>query len=237
MQGSSMERTQVVYARLAGFVYLLLIVLFMGGAMVISHIVGEGDFNSKSAHILGSIHLFRGALLLQLLGSIFTVVLAYALYVVVKPIHTRMAQMALCWRLGEAFVGTAFTWTSYVELGIYTTGFNEAQAKPFLTMLHDLGLATFNITTLMFSFGSTLFFYLFLKSVYIPKALAAFGIFASVLVTLLSVTHLVFPEYTQALQMAWLPIFAAEIFTGVWLLVRGVRVQRAQEPLVNMLIA
>jgi hypothetical protein len=231
MQGVTTERVQVTYARLAGLVYLLLIVLFMGGAMVISHIVGDGDFNSKSAHILGSIHLYRGALLLQLLGSIFTVVLAYALYVVVKPIHTRMAQMALCWRLGEAFVGTAFTWTSYAELDVYTTGFDAAQAKPFLTMLHDLGLATFNITTLMFSFGSTLFFYLFLKSAYIPKTLAVFGIFASVLVTVLSVTHLVFPDYTQALQVAWLPIFAAEIVTGGWLLVRGARAQGEPEPL------
>jgi hypothetical protein len=231
MQGAIGERTQVDYARLAGFVYLLLIVLFMGGSMWSSHIVGDGDFSSKSTHILASIHAYRAALLLQLLGSIFTVVLAYALYVVVRPVHARVAQMALCWRLGEAFVGTAFTWTSYMELSVYTTGFDAARATPWLAMLHDIGLATFNITTLMFSFGSTLFFYLFFKSAYIPKALAAFGIFASVLVTALSVAFLVVPKYAHALQIGWLPIFAAEIVTGIWLLVRGVRVQGGHEPL------
>lgn len=219
------ERTQIKYARVAGFVYLLLIVLFMGGTFSISHMVGNGDFASRSANILASMHGYRGALVLQELGSIFTVLLAYALYVVVRPVNQQLAQIALCWRLGEAFVGTALSWVSYMQLGVYTAGLDAAQAKPLLTIAHTIDAASFSITTLMFSFGSTIFFYLFFKSAYIPKVLAAFGVFASVVIAGLSLSDLVLPEYAGFIQAGWLPIFAAEIITGFWLLFRGVRVQ------------
>jgi hypothetical protein len=224
MRNILVEHSQVAYARLAGFVYLLLIVLFMGGTILASHVTGKGDFASTSANILASAHLYRGALVLEVLSSVLTTVLAYALYVVVRPVNKHLAQMALCWRLAEAFVGTAFVWTSYAELGIYTAGLNAIQAKPMLTIAHIIDVATFNITTLMFSFGSTIFFCLFFKSAYIPKALAAFGVFASVVVTAVSLSNLILPEYAGSIQFGWLPIFVAETITGFWLLLRGVRV-------------
>ncbi len=151
--------------------------------------------------------------------------LAYALYVVLKPVNKHLAQIAFYWRLGEAFVGTAFSWLSYVELGVYTTGLDAVQAKPLLAFVNITNVASFSITTLMFSFGSTIFFYLFFKSAYIPKALAALGIFASCIVAAVSLSNLVLPEYASFIQAGWLPIFAAEITTGFWLLFRGVRVK------------
>jgi hypothetical protein len=38
-------------------------------------------------------------------------------------------------------------------------------------------------------------------------------------------SNLVFPEYARGMQIAFLPIFAAEIATGFWLLLRGVSVR------------
>ena len=43
MQDDAGRQAQVVYARIAGLVYLLLIVLFMGGEFLISGILGSGD--------------------------------------------------------------------------------------------------------------------------------------------------------------------------------------------------
>ncbi|MFC5489755.1 hypothetical protein [Dokdonella soli] len=48
---------QARYARIAGFVYLLLIVLFMGGQSLISHVEGTGDFAQR-------LHLRANSLLL-----------------------------------------------------------------------------------------------------------------------------------------------------------------------------
>jgi hypothetical protein len=224
MQNQVDKQMQLAYARVAGFVYLLLIVLFMGCEFAISGILGKGDFAGMMERAHASQYAYRGALALEVLTSIFTVVLAYALYVVVRPANERLAQLALYFRLGEAFVGTAAMLVSYALFAIYTSGLDAPQAQALLGMVHVVDGASFNICTLIFSFGSTIFFYLFVKSNYIPKPLAAFGVLASLLVMVASLSNLVWPEYASAMQIAFLPIFVAEIATGFWLLLRGVRV-------------
>jgi Domain of unknown function (DUF4386) len=224
MQDQFDKQVQLAYARVAGFVYLLLIVLFLGCEFLISGIIGPGDVAGMMERAHASQSAYRGALAVEVLTSIFTVVLAFALYVVVRPISERLAQLALYFRLWEAFVGAAAMLVSYVLFAIYTSGLDAVQAKTLLAIVHVVDRASFNITTLIFSFGSTIFFYLFVKSRYIPKLLAAFGVFASLVVTVASLSNLVLPEYARAMQIAFLPIFAAEIAAGFWLLLRGVRV-------------
>lgn len=224
MEDHADKQIQLAYARVAGFVYLLLIVMFVGGESLISGILGTGDLAGMMERARASQHAYRGALAIELLTSIFTVVLAYALYVTVRPIGERLAQLALYFRLGEAFVGVASMLVSYALFAIYTSGLDAEQAKTMIATMHIVDRASFNICTLIFSFGSTIFFYLFVKSNYVPKLLAVFGVFASVAVTIASLCNLVLPEYAGTLQIAFLPIFAAEITTGFWLLLRGVRV-------------
>jgi len=216
---------QIVYARIAGFVYLLLIVLFIGGEFLISGILGTRDVAGMMERARASQNAYRGALAVEVLTSVFTVVLAFALYVVVRPISERLAQLALYFRLGEAFVGAAAMLVSYTQFAIYTNDLDALQAKALLAIVHVVDRASFNITTLVFSFGSTIFFYLFVKSLYIPKLLAAFGVFASLVVMAASLSNLILPEYARAMQIAFLPMFAAEIATGFWLLLRGVSVR------------
>jgi hypothetical protein len=111
---------------------------------------------------------------------------------------------------------------SYAQFAIYTSGSDTAQATALLAVVHVVDRASFNISTLIFSFGSTIFFYLFARSRYIPKLLAIFGVFASLAVMIASLSNLVLPEYARTMQIAFLPMFAVEIATGFWLLLRGV---------------
>lgn len=232
-QANSSDNTralvQIRYARIAGFVFLLLIVLYMAGQFTISHAVGTGDFAQRVAHIAEGQTLYRIGLVLQLLASVFTVLLAYALYEVLKPVNERIARMAMYWRLGEAFCGV----TMFVDFGIlslqsdptYAHAFGIAQLETIVHLAKSMDFASFNVATTFFSFGSTLFFWLFLQTRYIPRALSAFGVFASVVTLLTSLGNLVIPAYEDVLQFGWLPIFLAEITTGIWLLARGVRVE------------
>lgn len=55
---------QMRYARIAGFVYLLLIVLFMGGQLLIGHVTGSGTFAERTARIVAELPLYRAALVL-----------------------------------------------------------------------------------------------------------------------------------------------------------------------------
>ena len=223
------------YARIAGFVYLLLIVLFMSGQFIISHIVGSGSFAETAKHIMAGERLYRAALSVQMLASALTVLLAYALYATLRSVDENLARMALYWRLGEAFIGGAASILDFATLHLYTNpkyldvlGADKLQAV--IGLARSAGFASFNITTTFFAVGSSLFFYLFFKSRSIPRVLSAFGIFASVVVLFLSLGNLVLPTYADVIQFGWAPIFIAEISAGLWLWARGVTTDVGTHP-------
>ena len=228
MINTASARSRIRYARIAGLVYLLLIVLFMSGQFIISHIVGSGNFAETAKHIIAGEQLYRVALSVQMLTSVLTVLLAYALYATLRSVDENLARMALYWRLGEAFIGGALSFLDFATLNLYTDpkylevlGADKLQAV--IGLARSAGFASFNITTTFFAVGSTLFFYLFLRSRSIPRVLSTFGIFASVVVLFISLGDLVLPAYADVIQFGWAPIFIAEITTGLWLLVRGVK--------------
>lgn len=228
MPNISANEARTRYARISGFVFLLLIVLFMGGQFLISGIVGSGGFTEKLQHIVAGEHLYRLAMWVQMTTSVLTVLLAYALYAALRSVDENLARMAMYWRLGEAFIGGAASVIDFTRLNLYTDPkyldvLGADKLQTVIGLADSAGFASFNITTTFFSVGSTLFFYLFFKSRCIPRILSTFGLFASVLVLFVSLANLVLPAYAHVIQYGWAPIFIAEITTGIWLLVRGVK--------------
>ena len=69
--------------------------------------------------------------------------------------------------------------------------------------------------------GSLLFFVLFWRSRYLPRALAGLGIFGSGLVVVMAATMFVIPERINELKLVGVPMFLAEVATALWLLFKG----------------
>jgi hypothetical protein len=90
-------------------------------------------------------------------------------------------------------------------------------------LTRQAGSAAYNISAIFFSIGSVLFFYVFFKSRYIPRILSAFGVFASVIVTIMCFGNLIFPEHTAALEYGWALMAIAEVTTAIWLMVFAVK--------------
>src|ERR1035441_247339 len=116
MEDGSTERTQRIYARVAGFGFLWLIVTGLAGALTTSHIAGSGTFAEIAKRVAASEHLYRAALASELIETLSAVLLAFALYVTLKPIDKLLAQIAMYWRLGESFIGGAGMILGYVRL-------------------------------------------------------------------------------------------------------------------------
>ena len=95
MEDSSTERTQRIYARIAGFVLLWLIITGLAGALTISHIVGSGTFAETAKRVVASEHLYRLALSSELIETLSAVLLAFALYVTLRPVDKLLAQIAM----------------------------------------------------------------------------------------------------------------------------------------------
>src|SRR5215470_15998527 len=96
---NSRERTQRIYARVAGFLFLWLIITGLAGELTISRIAGSGPLAETEKRVAASEHLYRIALSSELIETLSAVVLAFALYVTLKPIDKLLAQIAMYWRL------------------------------------------------------------------------------------------------------------------------------------------
>ena len=230
IENSSTERTQRIYARVAGFLFLWLIITGLAGAVTISHIVGSGTFAETAKRVMASEHLYRVALSSELIETLSVVLLAFALYVTLKPVDMLLAQIAMYWRLGESFVGGAGMILGFVKLRLYSSpqsngGVGTDQSQALVDLARSADFAAYNISAIFFSIGSILFCYLFFKSGYIPRILSAFGVFASVVVTITCFASLISPEHAALLQYGWAPMAIAEVTTGIWLMLFAVKTQ------------
>jgi hypothetical protein len=229
MDEGSAERTQRIYARIAGFLFLWLIITDVAGLLLASHIAGSGTFAETAKRVVASEHLYRLALCSDLIETLSTLLLAFALYVTLKPVDNLLAQMAMYWRLGESFIGSVGVIFGFVRLSLYhspqSIGGVETDRPQALVGPLSHAFAPYNIPAIFFSIGSILFFYLFFKSKYIPRILSAFGVFASVIVTIVCFGGLIFPEHAATLQYGWAPMALAEVTTGFWLMLFAVKTQ------------
>jgi hypothetical protein len=226
------DDTQRFYARLAGFMYLLNYATSMFGALAPARIGGSGDFGERARRIVASEHLYRTALTSMVLGWVLIVFLAFSLYVTLKPVNKRLAQLALFLELGQASVGAVTVIFSFVVLGLYaafqpTVPLQNDQLETLAHVVQSASGSGFNVSMTFLAVGSTLFFYLFYKSRYIPRPLAAWGVFSSVLMLMVSLAMLIFPEYTRTLQYGWGPMGITEIATALWLIIVGIRPAKA----------
>jgi Domain of unknown function (DUF4386) len=223
MADSSTDRTQRIYARLAGFLFLWLIATGLAGMIIESRIVGSGTFLEKAQRVAASEHLYRLAITSELIETLSALLLAFALYVTLKSVNRTLAQLAMYWRMVEALIGCVGVVFGIARLKLYVSAASASagrtdQLEALSEFTRFAGSGTFTIGVLSFSIGSLLFFYLFYRSAYIPRMLSGFGVFASVVVIVMAIGGLVFPEYNGKLQYGWAPMFIAEVTTGFWLM-------------------
>jgi hypothetical protein len=229
------QSSQQAYARLAGLMYLVVDALDIGGVLILARVSGTGGFLATAHNISASETLYRIGICCGLAGILSTVLLAACLYVTVKPLDANLAITALLFRLVEVAIAGVAIVLAFATLQIYldanrTSAFDANQLAVLADLSSLLSLAPTGIATVVsvifFSVGSAIFFYLFLKSAYIPRILAAGGIFASLFCLITFVASLIVVQYSgQLLGIGGLPIGIAEIVTGLWLLIRGIKTQ------------
>jgi len=217
------------YARLAGFMFLFVIAAYIAAMIIAARLQVPGDFAATARTVLASETLYRFALSCNLISGVCTLLLAMGLYVILKPVDADFALLALLFRTIEAGLTGVSVIFSFALLRLYKggdpiTAFDPNQLAVFSALRGAAGTASYNVTAFFFGFGSILFFWLFLKSNIIPKALSIIGIIGSVLVPIICYASLVWPQYAKTLQIGWIPIAIAEVSVGVLLLVRGVGV-------------
>jgi hypothetical protein len=192
-------RSQRAWARIAGLMYWLVLVADLAGMQLHSTAMGRP---------------------LLVAGSLFTVPLALGLYYAVRPVQTVLAASALGFRLLEAALGLISTLAGFTV--VRTPLADSSLGTSLLHFIHWDHTTAFG--ALVFTIGSTIFFYLFVKSGYVPRVLAWWGLFASLLAFAACLTHLLRPSFPAMTMYAWMPMILAETSTGSWLLIKSVKV-------------
>lgn len=219
------------YARVAGFSYLATMLLGLFSVnLVASMLVVPGDNSATISNIQAHEKLFRVGVASEVVMYALVILLAFSLYVVLKPVNRNLALLALLWRLAEAIVGSTLT----VASGILPLLLLESNVATGITQLHALVAALLgvrgaglDVVLLLIGLGGTIFCYLFWISRYIPRLLALWGIFTYLTMLLLSLVSLLTPVDESTKMLFYAPGGLFELILGGWLLLKGVDVKAA----------
>jgi len=165
----------------------------------------RGETFAQTARYVGEHEtVWRAALVCVGLAWISIAVLAFALYVVLEPVHKRLAQLGLILRLGGSFVGAASLMFRVAKTQLYSasaTAVFTAEQLGQLAALTQNGANAGVYTAWMFmGLGATIFYVLFLRSRYVPRALAGFGVFTSMLLVAVALVSFAYPQFQAPLK-------------------------------------
>lgn len=232
MSVEAIEPAQRTAAKVLGFLYVIqMAVAVFGQSFVRERLMVRGDAAKTAQNILGHERLFR----LSIAGDLFVyagvLVLVWCFYAVVRPVNKNLTLLAVFFRLAETAVLCAATVGSLVALRLlngadYLKAIDLSQRQSVAMLALSAQGLGMSVGFILLGLGSTVFAYLLLKSRYVPRALAAWGIFASLVLALVTWAILVFPSLGHVLGLAYMaPMGIYEVGLGLWLLVKGISLQ------------
>ncbi len=217
-----------LYARVAGFSYLATILLGIFSVnLITAKLIVPGDIAKTISNISSNSWLFRFGVASEFMMYALVILLAHALFVVLKSVNQNLALLALLWRLTEAIVGSALTVASGIlPLLLMDTGaaLEDNQLHALVDSLLTVRSAGLDVVLLFIGLGGTIFCYLFWKSHLVPRILAAWGMLTYLSMLILSMTSLLIPIDESTKLIFFAPGGLFEIVFGLWLLVKGVAV-------------
>ena len=220
-------------ARFAGFMFLFaFIVPTLNWALILSKINVENNVLATANNILANALLFRLGITVELFMAIGLIVLALALYTILKPVNKHFALLALLLKLVEASIAVMIVLISFITLQIldgenYLTMFSSEQLQTPVGFMLNVHTAIFSIPMVFLGLDMMVFSCLFFKSGYIPRLLAGFGFLSFALILVHALMYILAPEYAVIPIIKiifWAPSGLFEIIIGIWLLIKGIKI-------------
>ena len=223
------DNSQRTAAKIAAWSYLLsfAVVVFANYALLGPLIIPRNAVETAQ-NVLAHPTQFRVALTLFLTYSVGAVVLAAALYVILKPINHYLALLGALFRLAFAmsWLLSAINLLGALRL-LGSTPYLQVFEADRLQVLARLTIAaTFDdyyVGLPFFGLAATVCAYLWIKSNYIPRGLAIYGFVASAWCVLCAYLFLIFPDFNKIVNdyLFDSPMALFELVLSFWLLFKG----------------
>ena len=229
------ERLQHKAAKCVGFLFLFcLIGPLLNWAFVLSRFVVSGNAIATGKNIMAIEFRFRLGVMAELIMAVGLIVLALALYAILKTVNRNLALLALLLKLVEATLVAAIVLVSFIALQVlsgdtYFAILPPEQLQAPVGFLLNQHTALYAIPMVFLGLDMTIFSCLFYKSMYIPRVLASFGIISFALIFIHALMFMLAPQYaTMPINqfVFWAPSGLFEIIIGFWLLSKGLKIEQ-----------
>lgn len=240
---NALHVSQTRTGKILGISFLIAIAIVVVANYAISfRFVVPGDAMQTAKNIHANETMYRVNLVCNLLYLFTTIVMLSALYVLFKSHSVLLSMIIIFSKFVYAIMWTVTSLNSLNSLKLMNTNptnhaFTEGQLYSLVSLnsagswdAYYIGLPFWGIAAMIFS-------YLFLKSGYIPKVLAVFGILASLWCIFCSCAYLIFPEFDKTIDLSLfdIPLVLFEIITGFLLLFKGINFSYANSKFIKQI--
>ena len=229
----AINKSQRTAAKVAGWSGLLtMAIVVFGNYALLNPLLVPGNAAETARNIIAHETQFRLTIVCFLAYSIGVFILLTALYVVLKSVNQGLALAGALFRLIFAsmwllttlhMLGALRLLGSASYLQIFEPGRLQALARSYLAATFD----DYYIGLPFFGLAATVCAWLWLKSNYIPKELAIFGVISSAWCVICAFAFLIFPNFGKPVNPYWFdsPMVIFEMILSFWLLFKGIQIR------------
>lgn len=218
-------------ARLAGITFLLYFVTALSDGFLFAHASSGNGTAARLASMAQRLGEVRLTVVFALLTVLYALILAVTLYALTRQVDPELTLIALTCRVVEGVtngvpMATRLGLLSIATASVTATASDAASLHTQAALLLKVSGWSTTVGATIFSVGSTLFAYLFLKGRNIPAPIAWFGIIASLLVIPIFPLSSMFPVSGTVVLLTQIPLMIYELTIAFWLLIKGVKPQQ-----------
>jgi hypothetical protein len=210
--------------RLLGAAFLLQAVASaVGSLLLLDPLIVPGNIVDSMINIANNTFQMHASIVFQMITVVGVAILGALLFVTLKTQNKKIALVALGLYLIEAAILAASLIPAFSLIRVS----QESVTAGHPAYLQTLGNVFYEaadfgnwLHMLPFAVGATLFYYLFYKSRYIPRALSLWGL-AAALLALVGTTLVLFG--VDVPMFVFIPNLPFELTIGIWLIVKGIR--------------
>ena len=225
------DNSQRTAARVAGIAGLLTFVLVVfGNYVLLEPLVIPRNAADTARNIIAHQTQFRCALACFITYDIGGIVLLTALYVIFAPVNYGLALAGALFRLVFVMIWLVAPLNSLGALRLlsnasYLQVFEPDRLQALARVQIAASFDDYYVGLPFFGLAATVCAWLWLKSNYIPKGLAIFGVIASAWCVLCAVIYLIFPNFNKIVNdyIFDSPMALFELVVSFWLLTKGLR--------------
>ena len=232
MTTRTVEVSPQVYARIAGILYLIIIIAgALGQIFIRGRLIIAGDAVATAGNLMASQSLWRIGIAGDLLMHVFDIPVMLALYLLLKPVNKHLAVSAVLFNLIQTAVLVVNKLNLLVPLLLLGSAEylkalepQQLQALAYVPLrLHDYG---FGIGLIFFGCVCLVQGYLIFKSGFLPKTIGLLMALAGLSYLTNSITLLLAPAYAEMVVPVLALALLGELSLSLWLLIKGVNIEQ-----------